>query len=53
VQSRQSVACHWGTFRLTDEPLNEPPVVLQMALAKHRVPSEQFRVLRFGESIVM
>jgi len=53
VQSRQSVACHWGTFRLTDEPLNEPPVVLQMALAKHHVPSEQFRVLCFGESIVM
>lgn len=53
VQSRQSVACHWGTFRLTDEPLDEPPVVLQMALAKHDVPAEQFRVLRFGESIVV
>ena len=53
VQSRQSVACHWGTFRLTDEPLNEPPVVLQIALAKHGLSSELFRVLRFGETIVV
>lgn len=53
LRSRQSVACHWGTFRLTDEPLNEPPVVLQKALAAQNVPAEQFRVLRFGETLVI
>jgi N-acyl-phosphatidylethanolamine-hydrolysing phospholipase D len=53
VQSRQSVACHWGTFGLADEPLNEPPLVLETALSKQGVPEEQFRVLRFGESIVV
>lgn len=26
VKSKQSVAMHWGTFSLTDEPLLEPPV---------------------------
>lgn len=53
VRSRQSVACHWGTFRLTDEPLNEPPTVLQQALVKHGLPPEQFRALRFGETIIV
>ena len=23
--AREFVAMHWGTFRLTDEPLHEPP----------------------------
>ncbi len=53
VRSRQSVACHWGTFRLTDEPLAEPPAVLRRALAERGVPLAQFRTLRFGETIVI
>ncbi|MDB6022196.1 MAG: Zn-dependent hydrolase [Pedosphaera sp.] len=51
VHSRQSVACHWGTFALTDEPLNEPPALLARALADQSMPAEQFRVLRFGETV--
>lgn len=53
IRSRQSVACHWGTFALTDEPLNEPPAVLRQVLAKHGLPPEQFRTLRFGETVVI
>lgn len=53
VRSRQSVACHWGTFRLTDEPLHEPPGVLQKALADRGVPPDQFRALRIGETILV
>ena len=26
--ARQFVAMHWGTFKLTDEPLDEPPARL-------------------------
>jgi len=51
VGSRQSVACHWGTFVLTDEPLNEPPKLLERALAERSIPPEKFRVLKFGETI--
>ena len=53
ICSRQSVACHWGTFALTDEPLNEPPAVLRQALASRGLPPAQFRTLRFGETIVI
>jgi len=51
VRSRLSVACHWGTFALTDEPLAEPPELLARALSAQGIPPEQFRVLGFGESI--
>jgi len=49
--SRQSVACHWGTFTLTDEPLGEPPRLLAKALAERSIPPERFRALKFGQTI--
>jgi N-acyl-phosphatidylethanolamine-hydrolysing phospholipase D len=51
VGSRRSVACHWGTFALTDESLNEPPRLLEQALAERSIPAEHFRALKFGETI--
>lgn len=50
IGSRQSVAMHWGTFRLTEEPLDEPPRQLAAALAKADVSPERFWVLRHGET---
>jgi N-acyl-phosphatidylethanolamine-hydrolysing phospholipase D len=41
---------HWGTFRLTDEPMAEPP---QRALAAWRIagfPDERLWIARFGET---
>ena len=49
IGSRHSVAMHWGTFRLTEEPLDEPPQALARALAEAQVPPEQFQVYRHGE----
>jgi len=49
--SRFSVACHWGTFRLTDEPMNEPPQLLRQELDARHIEPQTFRVMRFGESI--
>jgi L-ascorbate metabolism protein UlaG (beta-lactamase superfamily) len=50
LRSRYSVAMHWGTFILTDEPLDEPPVKLADALGKAGVTSAEFEVYRHGES---
>jgi N-acyl-phosphatidylethanolamine-hydrolysing phospholipase D len=49
--SHLSVAGHWGTFRLTDEPLTEPPRLLRQELRTRQIDQQSFRVLRFGESI--
>jgi N-acyl-phosphatidylethanolamine-hydrolysing phospholipase D len=51
VASHRSLACHWGTFRLTDEPLDEPPTLLRQELAARQIDPSNFRVLRPGESI--
>lgn len=51
IRSKLSLACHWGTFRLTDEPMDEPPKLLAQALTAAGIPPEQFRVLAIGETL--
>jgi N-acyl-phosphatidylethanolamine-hydrolysing phospholipase D len=53
LRSKKSVAMHWGTFMLTDEPLDEPPVRLKKAMGEKGVPEEEFLVLQHGETIVL
>jgi N-acyl-phosphatidylethanolamine-hydrolysing phospholipase D len=48
-----TVALHWGTFILTDEPLDEPPRRLSQALIEQKVSPESFRVLRHGETLIL
>jgi L-ascorbate metabolism protein UlaG (beta-lactamase superfamily) len=48
--ARYSVAMHWGTFQLTDEPLDEPPKRLAEALGKAGIAPERFFVMQFGET---
>ena len=50
INSRYSVAIHWGTFILTDEPVDEPPQRLKNALAKKSIPNERFFLLKHGET---
>jgi L-ascorbate metabolism protein UlaG (beta-lactamase superfamily) len=51
--ARHSIAMHFGTFQLTDEPIDEPVRALRESLAKHEVEEGTFRVLGFGETVVM
>jgi len=53
LRSRTSVAIHWGTFILTDEPLDEPPLRLERALEEKGVPGEAFLVLAHGQTMVL
>jgi len=52
VGAQQSIGMHWGTFKLTEEPLAEPPLYLRQVLAAQQLPPEQFLVLRHGETKV-
>ena len=49
LRARYSVAMHWGTFILTDEPLDEPPVKLAQARTAAGLPPEAFFVMKHGE----
>jgi L-ascorbate metabolism protein UlaG (beta-lactamase superfamily) len=51
VRARLSVAMHWGTFRLTDEPLDEPPRLLARARATAGLRNDEFVVLMHGETL--
>jgi len=53
VRSRKSVAMHWGTFVLTDEPLDEPPGRLRAAMRQVGIPDNEFLVLKHGETVVL
>ena len=41
---------HWGTFRLTDEPMDEPPRRAAVAWATAGLPTEKLWIARFGET---
>ncbi|AKU89706.1 MBL fold metallo-hydrolase [Vulgatibacter incomptus] len=43
-----SVGIHFGTFRLTDESIDEPPAALERAM-RREAGAERFWVLGFGE----
>ena len=49
VQSRYSIAMHWGCFMLTNEHLLEPPQALQTAKQQHGVDNDDFVVIKPGK----
>jgi L-ascorbate metabolism protein UlaG (beta-lactamase superfamily) len=44
-----ALAMHWGTFRLTDEAIDEPVKRLEVALERAGIAPERFQVKRPGE----
>lgn len=50
VKARQAMGIHWGTFSLSDESLNQPPIDLKEALEAKHLPLELFFVLHQGET---
>jgi len=49
--ARLSVGIHWGTFPLTDEPLDQAATDLAAAREKLGVASREFVVLRHGQTL--
>jgi L-ascorbate metabolism protein UlaG (beta-lactamase superfamily) len=49
--ARTFVAMHWGTFKLTDEPLGEPPLRLEAERARRGLGRERVRVPAVGETL--
>ena len=48
ARCRQAAAMHWGTFRLTDEALGEPPARLEQALRQAQLPAAAFACGKVG-----
>jgi N-acyl-phosphatidylethanolamine-hydrolysing phospholipase D len=50
VPSPAMVAIHWGTFRLTDEPADEPPERMRRLWREAGLREEDLWVMRHGET---
>ena len=50
VRARHTVAMHFGTFDLTDEPVDEPPRRFRAAAREAGLGEERAWVLRLGET---
>ncbi len=48
--ARHFLAMHWGTFRLTDEPIGEPPALARQYFARHGLAPERLWLLDVGEA---
>jgi L-ascorbate metabolism protein UlaG (beta-lactamase superfamily) len=51
--ARTFVAMHWGTFKLADEPLDEPPGRLEAERVRLGLPRARVRVPAVGETLVV
>lgn len=52
VESKQSIGMHWGTFRLTQEPVLEPPQRLRAELSRKHMDLDCFISMAHGETRV-
>jgi N-acyl-phosphatidylethanolamine-hydrolysing phospholipase D len=53
INSRYSLGIQWGTFRLTAEPIDEPPQKLRQALVEHGVSPAEFETIAIGATRVI
>ena len=50
VNSKYFIPIHWGTFVLSDEPMNEPPRILLKEIQKRGLNEDLFKILKHGET---
>jgi N-acyl-phosphatidylethanolamine-hydrolysing phospholipase D len=50
LHAKKSIAIHWGTFRLSDEPLYVPSDDLKKSLELNKISPEDFILMKHGET---
>jgi N-acyl-phosphatidylethanolamine-hydrolysing phospholipase D len=53
VNARSMVPIHWGTFKLTDEAMDEPPRRARAAWLAAGLPIDGYRQLAHGETLIL
>ncbi|MNT90308.1 hypothetical protein D3C72_2311890 [compost metagenome] len=49
LKAKLSIGVHWGTFRLSDEPMAKPPEDLKTALEKNQLTNKDFLIPTHGQ----
>ncbi len=50
VRGKKMLGIHWGTFVLTDEPMDDPPKKLSEVVTLHQLSKDDFWALKLGET---
>lgn len=50
IRSRKSIGIHWGSFRLSEEDMEDPPKHLRQALRESEIDESEFCLLDHGAS---
>ena len=53
LKSKKSIAMHWGTFQLTDGPMDEPIKLLKKLAPEKNLLSNEFVAMTHGESKIL
>jgi N-acyl-phosphatidylethanolamine-hydrolysing phospholipase D len=53
LNARAMVPIHWGTFKLTDEAMDEPPIRARAAWHAAGLPPRAYRQLAHGETLTL
>ncbi|MBO9666289.1 MAG: MBL fold metallo-hydrolase [Bdellovibrio sp.] len=53
LHAKLSVPIHWGTFKLSDEPLLEPPEKLRDSIKKANLSESVFHIMKRGETLLL
>jgi L-ascorbate metabolism protein UlaG (beta-lactamase superfamily) len=52
-RAKRLIPFHFGTFDLSDEPLNEPAVVLERLQKEGKIKAEELKIVKFGEVVLV
>ena len=50
LKAKKMLGIHWGTFKQSDEPLEEPPKKLREEIEKQHLDAENFLIFMIGET---
>ncbi len=53
IGAERSIGMHWGVFKLTQEPLGEPPLLLAREVMTAALPPEEFSTMEIGETRIL
>lgn len=52
-KAKRLIPFHFGTFDLSDEPLNEPALILEQLQKENKIGDDELKIVKFGEVVLV